>query len=335
MKEYIPDYYKDFQCIADKCKDSCCIGWEIMIDSKSYKKYQNVKGEFRDRLMKGIDHEGTPAFHLDDRDRCVFLNQKNLCDIYIELGEDALCEICTQHPRFHNEYGNIRQTGLGMACEEATRLMFETKEFGLCQIQGTNTESTDDFDESVLEIQLWILDLLKKKENPVEQRIEQIFDVVQGIQDHLNQTGEILNTWKNDPVKKNHILSQMQEETYIKNWISIYQELDFMEPKIQKMFCKMEPMPCMIKEQGIDESYMEHLMSYFIYRYFMKSCEDNNLIDKVKFAILSCLIIEQMNEYCKRNHILKTPLEIARIYSKEIEYSQENMEIIFEELLFG
>ena len=32
MKEYIPDYYKDFQCIADKCKDSCCIGWEIMID---------------------------------------------------------------------------------------------------------------------------------------------------------------------------------------------------------------------------------------------------------------------------------------------------------------
>lgn len=94
-------------------------------------------------------------------------------------------------------------------------------------------------------------------------------------------------------------------------------------------------MPCMLKEQGIDESYMEHLMSYFIYRYFMKSCEDNNLIDKVKFAILSCLIIEQMNEYCKRNHILKTPQEIARIYSKEIEYSQENMEIIFEELLFG
>ena len=59
----------------------------------------------------------------------------------------------------------------------------------------------------------------EKKENPVEQRIEQIFDVVQGIQDHLNQTGEILNTWKNDPIKKNHILSQMREE-------NIYQKLD-------------------------------------------------------------------------------------------------------------
>ena len=81
MKEYIPDYYKDFQCIADQCKDSCCIGWEIMIDSKSYKKYQNVKGEFHDRLMKGIDHAETPAFHLDHCDRCVFLNQKYVHNI--------------------------------------------------------------------------------------------------------------------------------------------------------------------------------------------------------------------------------------------------------------
>lgn len=335
MKEYIPDYYKDFRCIADKCKDSCCIGWEIMIDPESYKKYQNVKGKFHDRLMQGIDHEGDKAFHLDHCDRCVFLNQKNLCDIYIELGEDALCEICTQHPRFHNEYGNIRQTGLGMACEEAARLMFETKEFGLYQIQGTKTETIDDFDEAILEIQLWLLELLKKRENPIEQRIEQIFDIVQTIQDHLNQTGEISDTWKDDPIKKHYILDQMCEETYIKNWISVYQELDFMDPKIKKMFCEMEQMPLMIKEQKMDGFYIEHLMSYFIYRYFMKSCEDDNLIDKVKFAVLSCLMIEQMNEYCKKNHILKTPQEIAQVYSKEIEYSQENMDIIFEELLFG
>ena len=122
------------------------------------------------------------------------MNQKNLCDIYIELGEDALCEICTQHPRFHNEYGNIRQTGLGMACEEATRLMFETKEFGLCQIQGTNTESTDDFDESVLEIQLWILDLLKKKFLTL----------------HQNKTLQVLSKWKTHSTKllKNSISLQ-------------------------------------------------------------------------------------------------------------------------------
>ena len=28
----IPDYYKEFQCIADQCEHSCCIGWEIDVD---------------------------------------------------------------------------------------------------------------------------------------------------------------------------------------------------------------------------------------------------------------------------------------------------------------
>ena len=27
-----PDFYRDFHCIADRCSDSCCIGWEIDID---------------------------------------------------------------------------------------------------------------------------------------------------------------------------------------------------------------------------------------------------------------------------------------------------------------
>ena len=78
MKEYIPDYYKDFQCIADKCKDSCCIGWEIMIDSKSYKKYQNVKGEFRDRLKTDKAHKDTTAYHHDDLDRRIILKHNKI-----------------------------------------------------------------------------------------------------------------------------------------------------------------------------------------------------------------------------------------------------------------
>lgn len=334
MKEYIPDYYKDFQCIANQCKDNCCIGWEIMIDPESYKKYQKVEGKFHDRLMQGIDHQNGPAFHLDHCKRCVFLNNENLCDIYIQLGEDALCEICTQHPRFYNEYGNIRQTGLGMACEEAARIIFSTEQFKLEKIYDASEEKNEDFSEKILKIQLWLLDLLKKKEYPIEERIEQVFDIVKELQDQLNQTGDIVDDPYKEDVKKNHILKQMCEEDYIKNWISIYQKLDFMDPQVQQIFLKMEQMPFDKNEQKMDESYVEHLMSYFIYRYFMKSCEDDNLIDKVKFAILNCLIIGKMNEYCQRYHVLKTPIEIARIYSKEIEYSQENIDTIFDELLF-
>ena len=334
MKEYIPDYYKQFQCVADQCKDSCCIGWEIMIDPESYEKYQKLEGNFQGRLMKGIEHGDNPVFHLDHRDRCVFLNKENLCDIYIHLGEDALCEICTQHPRFHNEYGNIRQSGLGMSCEEAARLLFASEELKLeITTKGTSEEKCEDFSEKILKIQLWLLDLLKNKEYSIEERIEQIFDIVKAIQDQLNMTGEIVYE-QYETRKKYHILQQMSEENYIKNWISIYQQLDFMDPQVQQIFYKMEKMPFHKERQKMDDAYIEHLMSYFVYRYFMKSCEDDNLVDKIKFAILNCLMIEKMNEYCQEHNILKSPVEIARIYSKEIEYSQENMDTIFEELLF-
>ena len=31
----IPDYYKEFSCIAADCEDTCCAGWQIVIDEKS------------------------------------------------------------------------------------------------------------------------------------------------------------------------------------------------------------------------------------------------------------------------------------------------------------
>ena len=40
----VPSYYKTFQCIADKCEHSCCIGWEIDIDEDSYDYYMGIEG---------------------------------------------------------------------------------------------------------------------------------------------------------------------------------------------------------------------------------------------------------------------------------------------------
>jgi lysine-N-methylase len=32
MKLIAPDTYPEFCCIADRCRHSCCIGWEIDVD---------------------------------------------------------------------------------------------------------------------------------------------------------------------------------------------------------------------------------------------------------------------------------------------------------------
>lgn len=92
----------DFSCIAGKCQHSCCIGWEIDIDDDTYELYKGVEGDFGRRLMESIRTEdGYHSFILDEQERCPFLNEKNLCDIILNLGEDYLSDICNEHPRFY------------------------------------------------------------------------------------------------------------------------------------------------------------------------------------------------------------------------------------------
>ena len=100
MQELFPSYYNKFRCIADKCMHSCCVGWEIDIDEETLGIYNSLDGAMGDRIRNSISGE-PPHFVLKDN-RCPFLNNKGLCDIISEFGEDGLCDICYLHPRFQN-----------------------------------------------------------------------------------------------------------------------------------------------------------------------------------------------------------------------------------------
>ena len=91
----VPEYYDEFSCIASRCKDSCCAGWEIDIDEDSYAYYNSVEGPFSKRLKESIyeadDEDGCGyRFKLKGNKRCAMLNDNNLCDLYTALGEEAL-----------------------------------------------------------------------------------------------------------------------------------------------------------------------------------------------------------------------------------------------------
>ena len=124
MKLIAPEYYTKFHCIADKCRHSCCVGWEIAIDPDKLVYYRSIEGEFGARLQKGIaEADDAAQFILDDEERCPFLNRTGLCDMITALGEDALCQICRDHPRFRNFYADRTEIGLGLCCEAAGELI--------------------------------------------------------------------------------------------------------------------------------------------------------------------------------------------------------------------
>ena len=51
MKLIAPSYYKNFKCIAGKCKNNCCkAGWEIDIDDDTANLYKSVNTTFGEKL---------------------------------------------------------------------------------------------------------------------------------------------------------------------------------------------------------------------------------------------------------------------------------------------
>ena len=117
-----PDYYNDFKCIADLCEDTCCAMWQIVIDEEAIEKYKNYEGVFKEELNAGIDYkEG--VFKQDKIGRCKFLDENNLCRIYSNIDETALCKTCTYYPRHIEEFENVREYNLAISCPEVAKII--------------------------------------------------------------------------------------------------------------------------------------------------------------------------------------------------------------------
>ena len=133
MNVFAPDYYSGFRCVAGACRHSCCEGWEIDVDPETLKRYQTMDGPLGAKLKRCVVPGPEPHFILSAQERCPFLTNQNLCEIILQAGEDALCQICADHPRFRNYWSDRIEIGLGMACEEAARLIL-TSSHPLCLV---------------------------------------------------------------------------------------------------------------------------------------------------------------------------------------------------------
>lgn len=143
MKYLKPHFYDKFICTAGDCPDTCCAGWQIMIDEESLERYGKEAGEFGRHLRNSIDWE-KECFYQNNR-RCAFLNEENLCDLYKALGPDALCDTCKSYPRHTEEYEGLRELSLSLSCPEAAKIILSCKE--PVRFLEEETDEEDDFEE--------------------------------------------------------------------------------------------------------------------------------------------------------------------------------------------
>ncbi len=178
MKLLAVDEYIKFECIGSECPISCCGGnWGIAIDDESYEHYMRTEGDFGDVLRKGIKKiNGAYVFELDERTKdCIFLNENKLCDIYRNLGADALCETCRTYPRAFYHAGDIEFCYLANSCPEVNRLILQRKEPFDTLYDDSEEEKLIDFDKAgfdhAMNALLIGLNLLENRSIKVQDRL--------------------------------------------------------------------------------------------------------------------------------------------------------------------
>ena len=212
MQFTFPNYYKEFSCIAGACPDTCCAGWQIVIDDKTLKKYQHFKGPFRNRLHNDIDWK-EHVFRQYDR-RCAFLNEDNLCDIYTEAGPKMFCKTCRNYPRHIEEFEGLREISLSLSCPEAARILLSQKDKVnfITREKETREEVYDDFDyllfTALMDTRDMLIAIIQDRTIPMQKRLWKILAIAHDFQLCID-TNEL---FKWEDMRKHHKDSGYGEE---------------------------------------------------------------------------------------------------------------------------
>ncbi len=289
-----PDYYDKFKCIADKCTDSCCIGWEIDIDPDTLKVYEMESGPLGEKLKKNIQ-DG--SFILTEDERCPFLYENGLCELICKKGEGYLCEICSEHPRYYEYCGEHLDMGIGLCCEEACRLLF-SEDKPLTFI----TEGEDELDEETKELLSLRAELIDKIQDECNSLEETFFTL----------DSEIFELWD-------------CFEPYDDRWneTSAY---------IKEHFGELVSLKDEFNEYIAERSYeYRRLAVYLLHRYFMRAVYSApsvilrgvSLYMKTQYLWDIC-VYHKTGKYNFADRI-----DTAKYISKQIEYSEENIDMLF------
>lgn len=312
----VPSYYNSFKCIADKCTDNCCIGWEIDIDCDTAEYYKSVGGDFGKRLRENISDEN--SFILKG-ERCPFLNGNNLCDIIINCGEEHLCQICRDHPRYFEWYGNIKEGGIGLSCEEGSRLILTDNSTEIAE--SVVDEEEEPIDEALFSV---LLDARAEifaeldSEASLKEKLSYLLGFAERLQFYID----------NRETDAEYVPSDGIKEADIRDIVSLYSDFEPIDSEWEMELSSLISGGVVISAPTAEEEkYMLNLCRYFIWRYFLKGVFDEEILSKVKLAVVSVLLIKYMT---RGDSSLRCWIEKSKLYSKQMEYSDENRELFYD-----
>lgn len=319
----VPDYFLRFKCTADRCSDSCCIGWEIDVDEDAKLKYGILNTPLGKEIREKTSHG---CFPLEKDGRCAFLDCDGLCRIIKELGEGYLCDICNEHPRYYGVGADGFEGGIGLGCEEAARIILSLEKAPkLIKIERDIPYYDEDKKASVSE---YFRSMLYDKifGYGIEKLIgtytayakatttDDYYSFMTGFEPCLSYvTPEEITHNKISDILLRHFRSLEGCEALTDDW----EDIIYNASKVK--------LTSILKK----DNELRGLIYYFTHRYVRECVFDGSIGKRILFAPLSALAIIAISEVLEGED---KEVRAAVLYSKNIEYSTDNIDILLDEI---
>ncbi len=340
-----PSYMEAFHCVGGSCPDTCCAGWIVDVDEESYYYYQTVPGKFGERLRQHLeDEDGAKYFPMTPEKRCPFLNRQNLCDIFTELGEDRLCQVCTEYPRWYTKFGDYEQQDLSLSCMEVSRIFFTTPEIRYCRAMSADpgggfTPAEEEALVQILAVRNEGLEILQE-EGSLHTKLMELRRFAE-LQEEESEEAEAAGF-------EELVALLEQLDPLNDGWQAVMESLRSLCSSKAEAEKTAEAL-ALLRESPEYETWFTRLAMYFWFRYLL----DGVLQDRADDAAYICfergyrmllhslrtlelMCAARIREKCgdiwpktlSSVFSLEDMMDVAHIFSKEVEHDAENLEIL-------
>jgi lysine-N-methylase len=183
----MPRYVERFRCIGASCEDTCCSGWPVHIDKKTFKAYrQDHNPALREvfanvqRIADSNSDSKYAVFQLDSRTGDCPGLQGGMCAVQANLGESYLSDTCQNFPRVNRSVNGQVEQAMSLSCPEAARLALlyddgldffnATLSIRERTVHGTNASSLIT-PQLMTELRIFCMNLIRTRELALWQRL--------------------------------------------------------------------------------------------------------------------------------------------------------------------
>jgi len=369
MRYIRPDFYDSFACIADRCPDTCCAGWQIMIDEESLERYEQVKGSIGELLEDNIDWE-EGCFYQSAQKRCAFLNEKNLCDLYLALGEEGFCDTCRNYPRHTEEFEGLREYSLSLSCPVAAKMILSRQ--GMLQFLIKEDDEEDELGDEFEDFDLMLFtqledarnamfEMLSREEMNLREVMDECLRLAAAMQDCVEEgryfeIEELIEHFKSGThIAGRNEAMQADVPLYYRKYTcwKLMEGLERLRDEWSYVLAGMEQTLYAGKEEAYGQccdafsAYLEkdpvagklydntslQLFVFFVYTYFCGAVYDGWVYSKMALAVRSVEFLQElfMARWKQKGTLaFEDYVELSYRYAREIEHSDFNLNTLEE-----